>query len=153
MQEIFFFLMYLLVLFKTASKMAWLPICSENVKGGGPQGATIGLMEYLSQSNNSTDCVKESERVCFIDDLLMLEVVNLLTVGITSLNIKQKVANYIRNHNQYIPWQNLESQEWLNTISDWTVKQKIMLNEKKSKTIIAKLSSSPSQPIPSWGLI
>ena len=110
------------------------------VKGGGPQGTTIRLLEYLSQSNNSADCVKESERFRFIDDLSVLEFVNLLTVGITSFNIKQQVANDIPNHNQYIPPQNLESQEWLNTISDWTVKQKIMLNEKKSKTMIFNYS-------------
>ena len=27
------------------------------IKGGGPQGATLGLLEYLSQSNDSADCV------------------------------------------------------------------------------------------------
>ena len=49
------------------------------VKGGGPQGAMFGLLEYLSQSNHSSDCVSE--------------IVNLLTIGITSYNVKQQVAN------------------------------------------------------------
>ena len=40
------------------------------IKGGGPQGATIGLLEYLSQSNNSADMINESERFKFFDDLL-----------------------------------------------------------------------------------
>ena len=110
------------------------------VNGGGPQGATIGLLEYLSQSNNSADCVKESERFRFIDDLSVLEIVNLLTVGITSFNIKQQVANDIPSHNQYIPPQNLESQKWLDIISDWTTKQKMMLNENKTKTMIFNYS-------------
>ena len=35
------------------------------IKGGGPQGATIGILEYLSQSNNNADCVSESERFKF----------------------------------------------------------------------------------------
>ena len=34
------------------------------VKGGGPQGATLGLLEYISQSNDNSDCV--SERDLFI---------------------------------------------------------------------------------------
>ena len=39
------------------------------VKGGGPQGAMIGLLEYLSLSDNSLDMVNESERFKFLDDL------------------------------------------------------------------------------------
>ena len=31
-----------------------------NIKGGGPQGATLGLLEYLSQSNNSAQLNIES---------------------------------------------------------------------------------------------
>ena len=27
------------------------------INGGGPQGATLGILEYLSQTNNSADCV------------------------------------------------------------------------------------------------
>ena len=93
------------------------------VNGGGPQGATLGLLEYLSQSNNSSDCVEVDDRFRFIDDLLVLEIVNLLTVGITSFNLKQQVPNDIQGHNQFIPPENLESQKWLDAISDWTTKQ------------------------------
>ena len=39
-------------------------------------------------------------------------------------------------HNQYIPAENLKSQEWLDTINEWTVNQKMMLNTKKTKTMI-----------------
>ena len=66
----------------------------------------------------------------------MLEIVNLLTVGITSFNLKQQVPSDIPVHNQYIPADHLKSQEWLNTINDWTTKQKLLINEKKTKTMI-----------------
>ena len=79
----------------------------KNIKGGGPQGATLGLLEYLSQSNHSADCVEVVDRFKFVDDLTILEVVNLLTVGITSFNIKQEVPNDIPLHNQFIQPQNL----------------------------------------------
>ena len=39
-------------------------------------------------------------------------------------------------HNQYIPAEHLESQRWLKTINDWTLKQKMLINEKKTKTMI-----------------
>ena len=62
------------------------------VKGGGPRGATLGLLEYLSQSNESSDCVDVADRFKFVDDLSILEIVNLLTVGITSYNLKQQIT-------------------------------------------------------------
>ena len=106
------------------------------VNGGGPQGATLGLLEYLSQSNNSADMVSDSDRFKFIDDLSVLEIVNLLTVGLTSYNLKQQVPADIPVHNQFIPPENLKSQEWLTEINHWTLKQKMLINEKKSKTLI-----------------
>ena len=53
------------------------------VKGGGPQGATLGILEYLCQSNDCSDLVSLEDRFRFVDDLTVLEIVNLLTVGIT----------------------------------------------------------------------
>ena len=44
------------------------------IKGGGPQGATLGILEYLSQSNDSADCVNITDRLKFLDDLTVLEV-------------------------------------------------------------------------------
>ena len=90
------------------------------VKGGGPQGATLGLLEYLSQSNESSDCVDVADRFKFVDDLSILEIVNLLTVGITSYNLKQQIPSDIPPHNQFIPAENLESQVWLDKIDRWT---------------------------------
>ena len=101
------------------------------VNGGGPQGATLGLLEYLSQSNNSADMVSESDRFKFIDDLSILEIVNLLTVGLTSFNLKQQVPADIPLHNQYIPSENLKSQDWLNQINDWTINQKMRESAKQ----------------------
>ena len=45
---------------------------SRELKGGGPQGSTFGIWEYLSQSNDNADCVDESERFKFVDDLTFL---------------------------------------------------------------------------------
>ena len=32
------------------------------LKGGGPQGSTKGVLSYMSQSNDNTDCVPEDDR-------------------------------------------------------------------------------------------
>ena len=104
--------------------------------GGGAQGATLGLLEYLSQSNHNTDFISESEKFKFIDDLTVLEIVNLLTAGISCLNLKQHVPGDLPIHNQFIDPENLESQKHLNKISDWTKNQKMKINEKKTKFMI-----------------
>ena len=110
------------------------------LKGGGPQGATLGLIEYLSQSNNSADVVDVKDRFKFVDDLSILEIVNLLTVGITCFNLKNSVPADIPTHNQYIPPDNLKSQNWLDQINLWTEKQKMLINQKKTKTMIFNFS-------------
>ena len=102
------------------------------LNGGGPQGATFGILEYLSQSNNNSDCVDSENRFKFIDDLTILEIVNLLLIGISSYNIKQHVPSNIPCHNQFVAPQNLKSQEFLDEISKWTVNQKMMINEQKN---------------------
>ena len=34
-----------------------------HIKGGGAQGATLGILEYLSQSNNNADCVSMEDNI------------------------------------------------------------------------------------------
>ena len=86
-------------------KVKWHKCLSStrSLNGGGPQGATIGLLEYLSQSNHSADCVDQEDRFKFVDDLTILEIVNLSTVGRTSYNLNSQVPNNISDHNQYVP--------------------------------------------------
>ena len=110
--------------------------------GGGPAGATLGLLEYLSQSNNNADCVDPEDRFKFVDDLTTLEIVNLLTVGMSCYNVKLQVPNDILEHNQYIPAENLESQKYLDTISDWTIGQKMKINQKKTKSMLFNFTNN-----------
>ena len=97
---------------------------------------SCGIFEYLIQSNNSADLVSQDDRFNFVDDLTILEIVDLLTVGITSYNLKLHVPSDIPVHNQYIPANNLESQNWLDVINQWTLDKKMVVNEKKTKNLI-----------------
>ena len=107
-----------------------------NLNGGGPQGCTWGILEYLSQTNNNVDFIPPDERYKFIDDLTTLEIVNLLSVGLTSYNFKTHIASNIPTHNQVIPAQNLKSQEYLEKLNKWSEDNKMMLNLDKTKTMI-----------------
>ena len=103
------------------------------VKGGGPQGATLGIREYLAQSNDNSDCVDVQDRFKFIDDLTILEIVNILTIGLSSYNIKSHIPADIPEHGQFISPENLKSQNWLDEIDAWTEKQRMKINTKKTK--------------------
>ena len=66
-----------------------------------------------------------------------MEIVNLLTIGMTSFNIRQQVPNDISEDNQYVPPENLKSQDNLNKINSWTNAHQIMINQTKTKTLIS----------------
>ena len=106
------------------------------INGGGPQGATLSILECLSLSNYCADFVDPSERFRFIDDLTILEIVNLLTIGISSFNVKFQVPNDIPENNKFIHPENLKTQSYLDSISSWTQRKKMKINSKKSKIMI-----------------
>ena len=112
-----------------------------DLNGGGPQGSTFGIWEYLSQSNDNAQCVEESDRFKFVDDLSFLEIIYLLSVGIATYNIHAHVPSNIPTHNQVIVPQNLKTQGQLNQINEWTEKQKMKLNVKKTKSMIFNYSN------------
>ena len=59
--------------------MKWNGVMSsiKSLNGGGPQGATFGLLEYLSSTNKNTDFLDVEEKFKFIDDLSILEMLTL----------------------------------------------------------------------------
>ena len=120
----------------------WHEKCSvpRDVNGGGPQGATLGLLEYVCQSNDCADCVPVADRFRFVDDLSILEVINLLNVGLASHNVKQQVPSNIPDHNMFIPSEHLKSQKYLDQINEWTINHKMKINEKKSENMIFNFS-------------
>ena len=71
-------------------------------------------------------------RFKWMDDLTVLEIINLLTVGISSFNSKLQVPNDIPVNNGYISKEALKTQDIINKISLWTSSKKMRLNYKKS---------------------
>ena len=99
-------------------------------------GANLGNWEFLSQTNNNADCVAEEDRFKFVDDLSTIEVINLLTVGLSSFYMKNQVPSDIPVHGQFVESYKLKSQEYLNKINEWTTNQKMIISEKKTKIML-----------------
>ena len=108
--------------------------------GGGPAGATFGILEDLSQTNNNADFIEPQYRYKFIVDMSVLEIVNLLTVGLTSYNVKYQVPSDISVNNNYIPPESVKSQSYLDKINQWTEENLMMINNKKTKNMIFNFS-------------
>ena len=107
-----------------------------DLPGGGPQGSTFGLTEYDSQSNDNTDFLPDDDKYKFVDDLSVLEIINLISVGLSSYNFKQHIASDIGIDQLFIPKENIQSQSFMDNICEWTDAKKMKLNEKKSKLIV-----------------
>ena len=112
------------------------------LNGGGPQGGTLGIEEYLSQSNDNTNFLDEEEKFKYIDDLSMLELVNLISIGIANHNFKVSVASDIGIGNKYLPPENIQSQTYIQNIEAWTHEKQMKLNVSKSKYMIFNFSKN-----------
>ena len=109
--------------------------------GSGAQGASLGNHEFSSQTNNNADSVPEENRFKYVDDLTTLEIINLLSIGLSSFNVKKQVPSDIPIDGYYVDSSNLQSQQYLNQINEWTTKQKMLLNTKKTKAMIINFTN------------
>ena len=73
----------------------------KNIHGGGPQWGFFGILEYLSQFNDNCETVNQEDKFKFVDDLTALEIVNLLSIGMSNFNVKISIPNDIWSHNGY----------------------------------------------------
>ena len=107
-----------------------------DLPGGGPQGSSIGLIEYDSQSNDNTDFLLPEDKFKFVDDLSTLEIINLIIAGLSTYNFKQHVASDVGIDQLFIPKEHIKSQDYMDNICEWTHDRKMKLNEEKSKIMI-----------------
>ena len=110
--------------------------------GGGPQGGTLGIEEYLSQSNDNVDFLEASEKFKFIDDLSIVEIINLLSIGLANYNFHHHVPSDIGTDNLYLAPENTKSHEYLKTISKWTADKQMKLNKTKTNYMIFNFSKN-----------
>ena len=103
-------------------------------------GSTIGNWEFDSQTNHNADCVPEKDRYKFVDDLSVLEIINLVNIGISSFNCKQQVPNDLPTHGQFVDSSQLKSQKYLDKIKLWTDAHQMIISEKKTKSMMVNFT-------------
>ena len=108
------------------------------MSGGGPQGTLLGVLEYVVQCSNNADCVEETLRFKYLDDLTFLELISLSTLsnGLSSYNVKNHVPCDIGVDHLFISTGSLCTQTYINSISQWTDKNLMLLNADKSNYLL-----------------
>ena len=107
----------------------------KSLPGGGPQGCQIGQESYLSQTNKNVDFLPKKDKFKWIDDLTILEIINLVSIGLASYNFRQHVASDIGIDQKFLPSENVQYQNIIEKICMWTKNQKMVRNEEKSKVM------------------
>ena len=125
-------------------KVKWHNVMSSTKKlpGGGPQGTSLGIWSYLSQTNDNPEGADQEDIFKFVYDKTTLEVLNLLNIGMASHNLKANIPNNILTSNLKIPNDNLKTQEYMNKIEKWTEEKKMKVNEKKTKNLVFNFSKN-----------
>ena len=106
-----------------------------SLPGGGPQGTLLGGIEYLVNSNDNAEFVEDDEKYKYVDDLSVLEFVCLAGL-LCEYNFRLHVASDIGIDSYFLPPQNLNMQDHLNKISEWTQENLMVINEQKSKYLV-----------------
>ena len=108
----------------------------QKMNGGGAQGSLPGILEYLSQNNSCGDFLDDEERYKFIDDLSILEIINLVNIGLISYDVLSHIPSDVKTENNFLPPENIKSQGNLQKIETWTSKKLMQLNTKKTQYMI-----------------
>ena len=85
-------------------RIKWHGILSQprQMPGSGAMGSTIGNYEFDSQTTHNADCVPLEDKYKFVDDLSVLEIVNLVNIGLSSYNCKKQVPSDLPTHGQFV---------------------------------------------------
>ena len=125
-------------------KVKWKGLLStiRDLPGGGTQGGTLGIEEYLSQTNNNINFLSEEEGYKFIDDLSILEIINLLSISLSSYDVQSHVPSDVAVDYYYLDSKEIKSQMYLDQLLEWTNSHEMKLNSQKSKYMVFNFSKN-----------
>ena len=112
-----------------------------NLPGGVPQGSTTGLLGYKSQTNNNTDVIPTDMKYKWVDDLNILELIDLLSIGLIAYDFLNHVASDIGTDQKFLPSSSTKTQEYIDHIATWTKENLSKLNSKKTKSMIINFTN------------
>ena len=110
--------------------------------GGSPQGDTLGIMEYLSQTNDNTDFLTEDQNFKFIDDLSLLDILNLISIGLSIYDCRNQVPSDVGIENYFLDSSKYNTQSHLDKLAEWTAGKQMKLNVGKTDYMIINFTDN-----------
>ena len=107
-----------------------------NLPGGSPQGASLGIWSFLSQTNDNPENTDSDNIFKFVDDKTFIEVKNIFSIGMASHNVRSRVPSNIQVSNIFIPSEHLKTQDNMVRVDEWTEAKQMKLNVKKTKNMM-----------------
>ena len=119
-------------------RIKWRGLLSKKrqLPGSGAQGSILGNLEYISQTNNNADHIPREDKWKWVDDLTVVEIVNMITVGLSSYNFQQHVASDIPVHGQFVSQDNLKTTQYIRLLDNWSHDHLMRHNKSKTKIMI-----------------
>ena len=108
--------------------------------GGGPQGTLCGQIEYLVQSNDNADIVSSDDRFKYIDDLSVLTLICLSGL-LKEYDVISHVPSDVGINEKFLPPENYQTQNILNSIASWSTENLMKLNPAKCNYMIFSRSA------------
>ena len=109
--------------------------------GAGSQGTILGMLLYQANTNENTSFMDQDMVYKWVDDVTILELV-LMGSLLTEYNFKLHVASDVGIDELYLPNQNIQMQNHLDKIQDWTVDNLRKINEKKCNYMVFSRSKT-----------
>ena len=108
---------------------------SHDLIGGSPQGSILGQLLYIIGSDDVAEQVPEEDKYKYIDDLAVLDAVNII-VNLREYDFLHHVPSDIPPEQRFLAPSTFKSQGINDQVSEWTIANKMKINEGKSKYII-----------------
>ena len=109
--------------------------------GGNPQGTLLGQLGFIAQSDDNATTVPLEDRYKYIDDLSLLHLV-LFADLLSKYDTKNHVPSDIGIDDAYLPTESFKTQQDLDRISEWTLENLSLLNEKKCNYMVFSRSQT-----------
>ena len=94
----------------------------------------------MVQSNDNADSIEEDMRFKFVDDLSILELVMFSSL-VNEYDFLNHIPNDLGVDESYVPPESLMTQKHLDSIAEWSKKNKMAINESKTKYMVFSRSN------------
>ena len=103
--------------------------------GGSPQGTLLGQLFYIGASDDAANEIEEENKLKYIDDLEILELIS-ISGALIEYDFSKHVASDIGINQQFLPTSTFKMQDTINNLATWTEENKMALNEDKTNYMI-----------------